>query len=76
VLRTVEMRVATMMDGCLDADVRRLVDSGSLAKLAFMAFDGFSMQAHLKTGETCTDTLIDGICAVLAPARAARSSAA
>ena len=75
-LRNVETRVAAMIDQCLDADVRRLVESGALAKLAFMAFDGFSMQAHLKTGETCTDALIDGMCAVLAPARAARVSAA
>ena len=68
-LRNVEARVAAMIDGCLDADARRLVDSRALAQLAFMAFDGFAMQAHLKTGEACTDTLIEGLCALLAPVR-------
>jgi AcrR family transcriptional regulator len=76
VLLKVEARVAAMIDRCLDDDVRRLVDSRALAQLAFMAFDGFAMQAHLRTGEACTDALIDGMCAVLAPGREAKSDAA
>jgi len=75
-LRNVEYRVAAMIDRCLDPEVQRLVDSRALAQLTFMAFDGFAMQAHLKTGEACSDALIDGMCAVLAPARAVKASAA
>ncbi len=69
-LRNVESRVAAMIDRCLDSEARRAVDSLALAQLAFMAFDGFSMQAHLKTGETCSDGLIDSMCALLVPTRA------
>lgn len=64
-LRAVEARVAAMIAGCLAPARRRVVDSQALAHLAFMAFDGFAMHAHLKTREVCGDALIDTMCALL-----------
>jgi hypothetical protein len=60
-LRSVEQRVADMINACLpDRGVR--TDSRALAQLAFMAFDGFAMHAHLKTGDPCEDSVIDTVC--------------
>ena len=68
-------RVAAMIDGCFTPAARRSVDSRALAHVVFMAFDGFSMHAHLKTGEPCGDDVIDTVCALLFPAPAARRRA-
>lgn len=64
-LRAVEARVAGMIAGCLPPARRARVDSQALAHLAFMAFDGFAMHAHLKTREVCGDAIIDTMCAML-----------
>jgi AcrR family transcriptional regulator len=74
-LRAVEKRLADMIDRCLPRDARARIDSEALAHLAFMAFDGFAMHAHLKTGEPCGDDVIDTVCALLFPASAARQRA-
>ncbi len=63
VLHKVEARVAAMIEACLPPGTA--VDSRSIAHLAFMAFDGFAMHAHLATGEACSDALIDSMCALL-----------
>jgi AcrR family transcriptional regulator len=81
VLRAVRQRLAAMIDGCLARDGGAPVDSAALAHLSFMAFDGFAMHAHLKTGEPCSDAVIDTVCDLLFPAaraqrRAARRAAA
>lgn len=68
-LRAVEARVAAMIAACLAPARRRAVDSKALAHLAFMAFDGFAMHAHLKTREVCGDALIDTVCALLLDGR-------
>lgn len=62
-LRNVELRVAKMIDTCLPPGMR--IDSPAIAHLAFMAFDGFAMHAHLKTGEPCSDAVIDTVCDLL-----------
>lgn len=67
-LHTVERRVAAMIDGCLAAEHGARIDSGALAHLSFMAFDGFAMHAHLRTGEACGDAVIDTVCGLLFPA--------
>jgi hypothetical protein len=74
-LRAVERRLAGMIDACLPPKHRRCVDSRALAHLAFMAFDGFAMHAHLKTGEPCGDDVIDTVCALLFPAAGTRRRA-
>ena len=74
-LRAVEQRLADMIDACLPQEPQARVDSRALAHLAFMAFDGFAMHAHLKTGEPCGDDVIDTVCALLFPAPAARRRA-
>jgi AcrR family transcriptional regulator len=71
-LRAVKQRVAAMIDGCLARDDGAPVDSGALSHLAFMAFDGFAMHAHLKTGEPCSDAVIDTVCDLLFPAARAQ----
>jgi len=76
VLHSVEKRVAAMFGRCLDPEAHCHVDSNALAQLAFMAFDGFAMQAHLKTGQTCGDSVIDSMCALLAPMCSRKISAA
>jgi AcrR family transcriptional regulator len=63
VLHDVRARVAGMIDLCLPPDAK--VHSHAIAHLAFMAFDGFAMHAHLKTGEPCDDAVIDAMCALL-----------
>ena len=68
-------RVAAMIDGCLTPAERRSVDSQALAHVVFMAFDGFSMHAHLWTGQPCGDDVIDTVCGLLFPARGARRRA-
>lgn len=65
VLHNVELRVAKMIDASLPPGTE--VDSQAIAHLAFMAFDGFAMHAHLKTGEPCDDAVIDTMCALLFP---------
>jgi AcrR family transcriptional regulator len=67
-LRNVELKVAAMIDTCLPPGAR--IDSPAIAHLAFMAFDGFAMHAHLKTGQPCDDAVIDSMCALLFPAEA------
>jgi AcrR family transcriptional regulator len=71
-LRAVEKRLADMIDACLPSNPRARVDSRGLAHLAFMAFDGFAMHAHLKTGEPCGDDVIDTVCALLFPVSGTR----
>jgi AcrR family transcriptional regulator len=74
-LRSVETRVADMIDACLPPRGAR-IDSRALAQLAFMAFDGFAMHAHLKTGDPCDDAVIDTVCGlVFASAASPRSPA-
>jgi len=68
-LRAVEKRLADMIDACLPPNPVARVDSRALAHLAFMAFDGFAMHAHLRTGEPCGDDVIDTVCALLFPER-------
>lgn len=70
-LRAVRQRLADMIDGCLAGEAQR-VDSAALSHLSFMAFDGFAMHAHLKTGEPCSDAVIDTVCALLFPAAEAQ----
>lgn len=65
-LHAVEQRVAAMIDGCLAGEAGR-PNSGALAHLSFMAFDGFAMHAHLRTGEPCSDAVIDTVCDLLFP---------
>jgi AcrR family transcriptional regulator len=60
-------RVAAMIEGCLTPAERRSVDSRAFAHVVFMAFDGFSMHAHLRTGEACSDAVIDTVCDLLLP---------
>jgi len=60
-------RVAAMIDGCLAPAERRAVDSRALAHVVFMAFDGFSMHAHLRNREPCSDAVIDAMCGLIAP---------
>jgi AcrR family transcriptional regulator len=67
-LHAVERRVAAMIDGCLPHAPGPRADSGALAHLAFMAFDGFALHAHLRTGEPCSDAVIDTVCGLLFPA--------
>jgi AcrR family transcriptional regulator len=62
-LHSVEGRVASMIDSCLA--VASSVDSRAIAHLAFMAFDGFAMHAHLRTSEGCGDAVVDSVCALL-----------
>jgi AcrR family transcriptional regulator len=71
-LHNVELRVAKMIDASLPRGTK--VDSHAIAHLAFMAFDGFAMHAHLKTGEPCGDAVIDGMCALLFPAERTRQA--
>ncbi len=66
-LRAVETRVANMIDACLPRRDHAAIDSRALANLCFMAFDGFAMHAHLRTGEPCSDAVIDTICGLLFP---------
>ena len=68
VLHAVEQRVAAMIDGCLLGEHGARLDSGALSHLCFMAFDGFAMHAHLRTGEPCSDAVIDTVCDLLFPA--------
>ena len=71
-LRAVRQRLAAMIDGCLAGEAGR-ANTGALAHLSFMAFDGFAMHAHLRTGEPCSDAVIDTVCDLLfPPARAER----
>jgi AcrR family transcriptional regulator len=70
-LRAVRQRLADMIDGCLASEAER-VDSAALSHLSFMAFDGFAMHAHLKTGEPCSDAVIDTVCDLLFPAARAQ----
>lgn len=72
-LHNVELRVAKMIDACLPPGAS--IDSPAIAHLAFMAFDGFAMHAHLKTGEPCDDAVIDSMCALLFPIAAPRLAA-
>ena len=72
-LRNVELRVAAMIDACLPSGAS--INSPAIAHLAFMAFDGFAMHAHLKTGQPCDDAVIDSMCALLFPAAAPRAVA-
>jgi AcrR family transcriptional regulator len=67
-LRTVRHRLAAMIDGCLAREHGAHIDSSALAHLSFMAFDGFAMHAHLRTGEPCSDAVIDTVCDLLFPA--------
>jgi AcrR family transcriptional regulator len=67
-LRAVRQRLAAMIDGCLAREGGARVDSAALSHLSFMAFDGFAMHAHLKTGEPCSDAVIDTVCDLLFPA--------
>lgn len=67
-LHAVEQRVAAMIDGCLAAAQGARADSAALSHLSFMAFDGFAMHAHLRTGEPCGDAVIDTVCNLLFPA--------
>jgi AcrR family transcriptional regulator len=62
-LHNVELRVAQMIGTCLPANSP--VDSKAIAKLAFMAFDGFAMHAHLKTGEQCGESVVATMCSLL-----------
>jgi AcrR family transcriptional regulator len=62
-LRADVARLAAMIDTCLPP--RSRIDSRALSHLSFMAFDGFAMHAHLKTGEPCSDAVIDSMCALL-----------
>ncbi len=55
-----EKRVATMIERCLPPQ-RGDADSRALAHILFMAFDGFSMHAHLRSGEACSDAVIDAM---------------
>jgi AcrR family transcriptional regulator len=75
VLHAVEQRVAAMIDGCLARAHGPRIDSSALAHLSFMAFDGFAMHAHLRTGEPCSDAVIDALCALLFPVAAERRPA-
>lgn len=66
-LHAVEQRVAAMIDGCLSRERGARADSAALSHLSFMAFDGFAMHAHLRTGEPCGDAVIDAVCDLLFP---------
>ena len=74
-LHTVEQRVAAMIDSCVARAHGARIDSGALAHLSFMAFDGFAMHAHLQTGEPCGDAVIDTVCDLLLPASVQRRPA-
>jgi AcrR family transcriptional regulator len=69
-LRAVEARVAGMIAGCIAPARRGTIDSRALAHIAFMAFDGFAMHAHLKTRDACGDAIIETMSALLLNARA------
>ena len=64
-LHTVEARVAALIESCLSPEHRRMTDSRAMAHILFMAFDGFSMHAHLRTGKACSDSVIDSMCALI-----------
>ncbi|MCW5771468.1 MAG: TetR/AcrR family transcriptional regulator [Rhodospirillaceae bacterium] len=70
-LRTVERRVADMIQGCLAAANRPSADGRAVAHVLFMAFDGFCMHAHLRTGEACSPAVIESMCALLFGSEAA-----
>lgn len=63
-LRSVERRVAGMIQGCFAAN-RRPADGQAIAHVLFMAFDGFCMHAHLRSGEACSPAVIESMCALL-----------
>jgi AcrR family transcriptional regulator len=73
-LHAVERRVAAMIDGCVSGAQGSRIDSGALAHLAFMAFDGFALHAHLRTGQPCSDAVIDTVCGLLFPAAERRGA--
>lgn len=64
-LRWLVTRLAAMIADCLTPAQRDKVDVEALAYLAFMAFDGFSLNVHLNGKSTCSDAMIDLICGFL-----------
>ena len=72
-LHAVEDRVASMIATCL-APEQRSGDSQALARVLFMAFDGFAMHAHLRTGEACSDAVIDSMVDLFLPRHAGEAA--
>jgi AcrR family transcriptional regulator len=65
-LRWSVQRLGAMIGACLTAAQRERIDVEALAHLAFMAFDGFSLNVHLNGKATCGDAVIDLVCGLLA----------
>jgi AcrR family transcriptional regulator len=65
ILLTMRDRVGSMIASCLPEERRDQLDLESIAHLAVMAFDGFVINGHLDPTTSCTDNVIDAVCALI-----------
>lgn len=61
-LRWAEAKVSRMIRASLPASRRAGLDTAALAHLVFMAFDGFAMHAHVSSGVSCSEAMINLFC--------------
>jgi AcrR family transcriptional regulator len=73
ILTHMRERIEALISNCIGGERREIVDIGSIAHLAVMAFDGFVINGHLNPNTSRVDASVEAVCDLILGRRTSRA---